>query len=111
MGRMMVKEHALRRWRMAEGLSQAAVGKLIGVNTLTVARWEWGATEPQKRHWDRIVRITGMTRAQFLGFAASSHDPPIADSPQRRPAYAAADNPAATGWAGQPIKSRIKRNG
>lgn len=60
--------HPLRNWRERHGLSQQAVADMLKVDDLTVSRWECGHTEPQKRHWDQIERITGMTRSQFLGF-------------------------------------------
>jgi DNA-binding transcriptional regulator YiaG len=33
---------ALRTWRQKWGLSQAKLGKLLGVSTMAVAYWEWG---------------------------------------------------------------------
>jgi DNA-binding transcriptional regulator YiaG len=33
---------ALRTWRQKWGLSQAKLGKALGVSTMAVAYWEWG---------------------------------------------------------------------
>jgi ribosome-binding protein aMBF1 (putative translation factor) len=69
----MAEEHPLRVWRDAQSpkLSQEALGLKLGVDGLTISRWERHDTEPQKRQWEKIEEITGLTRAQFLGFEAS----------------------------------------
>ena len=41
---------------------------MLGVDEMTVSRWERRETEPQKRQWDKIGEITGLSRAAFLGF-------------------------------------------
>lgn len=66
--------HPLRKWREAQTptVSQEALGEQLGVDGLTVSRWERRATEPQKRHWDKIEEVTGMSRAQFLGYAEAA---------------------------------------
>jgi transcriptional regulator with XRE-family HTH domain len=64
--------HPLRQWRDAEGLSQEALSDRLGVDALTISRWERGDTEPQKRHWEKIEEVTGLSRAQFLGFAEAA---------------------------------------
>jgi transcriptional regulator with XRE-family HTH domain len=33
---------ALRTWRRKQGLSQAKLGRTLGVSTMAVAYWEWG---------------------------------------------------------------------
>ena len=35
--------HELRSWRLAKGLTQARLAEALGVRSMTVARWEWGA--------------------------------------------------------------------
>jgi transcriptional regulator with XRE-family HTH domain len=64
--------HPLRIWRTARGLSQEAAGDLLGVDGFTVSRWERKDTEPQKRHWEKIEEVTGLSRARFLGFAEAA---------------------------------------
>lgn len=67
----MAETHPLRARRTQLGLSQEALAGQLGVDDLTVSRWETGATEPQKRLWPKIEEITGLTRAEFLGFEQS----------------------------------------
>jgi len=31
-----------KNWRKARGLSQGKLAKVLGVRSMTVARWEWG---------------------------------------------------------------------
>ena len=33
---------ALRTWRQKQGLSQAKLGRALGVSNMAVAYWEWG---------------------------------------------------------------------
>lgn len=65
-------DHPLRVWRAANSLSQEQAGARIGVDEMTISRWERRDTEPQKRHWPKIEETTGMSRAQFLGFAEAA---------------------------------------
>jgi ribosome-binding protein aMBF1 (putative translation factor) len=62
--------HPLRKWRNEQTpkVSQEALGVRLDVDAMTVSRWENGETEPQKRQWDKIEEVTGITRQQFLGF-------------------------------------------
>lgn len=68
----MTADHPLKLWRDREGLSQEALGVLLGVDAMTVSRWERRDTEPQKRQWDKIEETTKLSRAQFLGFAEAA---------------------------------------
>lgn len=70
----MTETHPLRNWRdnQTPKLSQEALGLMLDVDGLTVSRWERRDTEPQKRQWDKITEITGITRAQFLGFTEAA---------------------------------------
>lgn len=66
----MTVDHPLRQWRETQNprLSQESAGVLLGVDEMTVSRWERRETEPQKRQWDKIEDVTGLSRARFLGF-------------------------------------------
>lgn len=64
----MADVHPLRAWRTLNAISQEALAGRLGVDDLTISRWETGATEPQKRHWPIIEEVTGLRRAEFLGF-------------------------------------------
>ena len=65
-------DHPLRQWRTGQQLSQEAAAARLGVDEMTVSRWERGDTEPQKRHWPKIEEVTGLSRARFLGFAEAA---------------------------------------
>jgi transcriptional regulator with XRE-family HTH domain len=69
---MQSDDHPLRRWRLDHRVTQRSLGEKLGVDELTVWRWETGATEPRKASWDKIKEITGLTRAEFLGFAEAA---------------------------------------
>ncbi len=45
---------------------------MLGVDEMTISRWERLETEPQKRHWTKIEEVTGLSRARFLGFAEAA---------------------------------------
>lgn len=68
------EDHPLRKWRDAQlpKLSQEALGDRLGVDGLTVSRWERRDTEPQKRQWEKIEEVTGLSRAQFLGYTVAA---------------------------------------
>lgn len=68
----MTAVHPLRIWREDQGLSQEALGDKLGVDEMTVSRWERRDTEPQKRQWERIEEVTGLSRARFLGFVEAA---------------------------------------
>lgn len=70
----MSTEHPLKLWREAQSpkVSQETLGARLGVSGMTISRWEGGDIEPQKRQWDNIERVTGLTRRQFLGFAEAA---------------------------------------
>jgi transcriptional regulator with XRE-family HTH domain len=66
----MTENHPLRVWREGQTpkVSQEALGERLGVDAMTISRWENGETEPQKRYREKIEEVTGLTRQQFLGF-------------------------------------------
>lgn len=68
---------ALRNWRQKWGLSQAKLGKTLGVSTMAVAYWEWGhrripallplaleALENRMRKEQEYGSTSGMSRVQ-----------------------------------------------
>lgn len=71
---MAESDHPLAVWRRKQEpvLSQEALGDMIGVDGMTVSRWERRDTEPQKRHWTKIENVTGLSRPQFLGYAEAA---------------------------------------
>jgi transcriptional regulator with XRE-family HTH domain len=62
-------ENPIRAWRERQTpkVSQEILGERIGVDAMTISRWENGETEPQKKYRDKIEEVTGLTRQQFLG--------------------------------------------
>jgi transcriptional regulator with XRE-family HTH domain len=40
-----MKAHELRKWRPKNGYSQAQLAKVLGVDVMTVSRWERGVRE------------------------------------------------------------------
>ena len=48
---------SIRRHRHRLGLSQADLGKLLGVSTNTVVRWEAGSSKPRAQHRDALLKL------------------------------------------------------
>lgn len=67
--------HPLARYRarMKPPLTQDGLGALIGVDGMTISRWERRESLPQKRHWPRIEAVTGLSRGEII--AAYSEEP------------------------------------
>jgi transcriptional regulator with XRE-family HTH domain len=57
----------LRAWRTDRQLTQVQLGKLIGVDGMTVSRWERGDHLPRKKHWAEIEKATGIAPSQLVG--------------------------------------------
>lgn len=56
----------LRQQRDKMGLTQEALGELLGVDGLTVSRWERGERLPQQRHWPRISEILDVPAHEII---------------------------------------------
>lgn len=41
-------------------LSQGELGRRVGVDALTVWRWEQGANLPRRKHWPKIKEVLGV---------------------------------------------------
>jgi transcriptional regulator with XRE-family HTH domain len=59
--------HPLKSWRTQHKLSQPKAGEVLGVDTMTVSRWERGNHLPHKKHWSKIEEVTGITPSQLVG--------------------------------------------
>lgn len=59
--------HPLKSWRDAKQLSQPDAGAKLGVDAMTVSRWERGEHLPHKRHWSKIEEETGISPATLIG--------------------------------------------
>lgn len=46
----------IRKWRMEQGLSQILLAERLGVNKITLLKWEIKGRIPAKRHMERLRR-------------------------------------------------------
>lgn len=60
--------HPLKSWRSANKLSQPEAGTRLGVDAMTVSRWERGEHLPRKDQWANIESVTGLSPADLVGF-------------------------------------------
>ena len=56
----------LRELRVSKGLSQAALGKLVGVDQRTISGWEKGVSEPSFTTLARLCEIFDETFDSIL---------------------------------------------
>ncbi|WP_040301295.1 helix-turn-helix domain-containing protein [Afipia clevelandensis] len=59
--------HPLKVWRLSLNLSQPLAGERLGVDAMTVSRWERGEHLPRKAQWPKIEEVTGITPSQMIG--------------------------------------------
>lgn len=57
----------LKTWRDERNLTQVQLGELVGVDGMTVSRWERGEHLPRKKHWPKIAEATGIAPEQLIG--------------------------------------------
>jgi len=53
--------HPIASWRRDKGVTQSALADLLGVEAMTVSRWETGAALPRPKLWAKIKAETGVT--------------------------------------------------
>lgn len=70
----MSDSHPLAEYRAAQQppLTQDDLGSRIGVDGMTVSRWERGESLPQKRQWPKIESVTGIPREKLISVYAQS---------------------------------------
>lgn len=56
----------LKATRKQNGLSQAALGKLIGVRTQTISNWETGKSEPNLETINKLCEALDVTLHYFI---------------------------------------------
>ncbi len=58
----------LKVWRDRQDpkISQEKLAELIGVRAMTVSRWERGGHLPNKKHWPKIEKATGIAPSQLV---------------------------------------------
>ncbi len=71
----------LRSLRKRLGVSQAALGELVGVSSLTVYNWEGGKTAPSKERLAAIVRLRAMGKREVEAQLKQSTKRPAAKRP------------------------------
>ncbi len=64
--------HPLKSWRETQKLTQPEAGERIGVDAMTVSRWERGAHLPHKKHWSRIEKATGIAPSVLVDHVKQS---------------------------------------
>lgn len=52
---------ALKDYRQAKHLSRRELGERLGVDAMTIKRWENGDNLPHRRFWDKIKSETGVS--------------------------------------------------
>jgi transcriptional regulator with XRE-family HTH domain len=52
---------ALKDFRQANSLSRRELGERLGVDPMTIKRWEKGDNLPHRRHWEKIKSETGVS--------------------------------------------------
>lgn len=60
--------HPFAQFRLAQEprLTQDDLGAKLGVDGMTVSRWERGDHLPRKRLWPKIEEVTGVTPSQLV---------------------------------------------
>lgn len=59
-------DNSFKFLRMSQGLTQAALAKKIGVNTVTVSQWERGKYSPTASNVPKVAKALGITPKQLL---------------------------------------------
>lgn len=66
--------HPLARWRQRQEprLSQDDLGGMIGVDGMTVSRWERSKCQPRPSHLKKLRELTGLSTDQILSQPAEA---------------------------------------
>lgn len=56
----------LRERRDELSLTQEELGEKVGVDGMTVSRWERGESLPQRRFWAKLSKVTGLPVADII---------------------------------------------
>lgn len=57
----------LKTWRETNKLTQVQLGDILGVDGITVSRWERGDHMPRKALWPKIEEATGIAPSDYIG--------------------------------------------
>lgn len=66
----------LRRARLEQGLTEAALAKEIGVTKGTICRWENGTSKPSPYHFTKLLQALKKQTIQELGLEDEEQEPP-----------------------------------
>lgn len=58
--------HPLKSWRLGQKLSQPQAGERLGVDAMTISRWERGEHLPRKTQWTNIETVTGIPASEII---------------------------------------------
>lgn len=62
-----ISPHPIQAFREREGLSREGLAQQLGVDRVTVFRWETGRRNIGRRLWSKIIEVTGLPEAQIAG--------------------------------------------
>ena len=75
------KRHRLAQRRKAVGLSQERLAEVIGVDRVTIGRWERTETEPQPWHRQRLARALKVSVEELDALLVDIGEAPTDDAP------------------------------
>ncbi|KGR73257.1 LexA family transcriptional regulator [Streptococcus phocae subsp. salmonis] len=55
----------LKKRRLAQKMSQAQLGALLGVNKMTISHWENGQNNPSQKHFDQLLKLFNVSADYF----------------------------------------------
>lgn len=61
--------HPLKLWRLGRSITQDQLGELLGVDKMSISRWERGKIVPHRSQWGNITQVTGVSIEQLVGAA------------------------------------------
>ncbi len=62
-----IKRHPLVGYRESQGLSQAELAAVLGVEPATISRWETGLRRPAPRYLPKLAELTGASVGELIG--------------------------------------------
>lgn len=60
-------EHPLTVRRAELGLTRKELGDAMGVEAMTIYRWERGSSLPRRKYWPKLTELTGLEIAEIIG--------------------------------------------
>lgn len=67
--------HPIAKFRLTQSPqeTQDSLGEKIGVDGMTISRWERRESLPQKRNWQKLEDVTGISIAEIIA-AGTRHE-------------------------------------